>query len=362
MFFYLGNYNFFCRASPLATCSIPSPLCYSSSTVWLLSNIHQRYICTCIHTYIHVCTYTRTCTHIHRPKTDLGTGELKTEEPSTPRRSARLLAKRSQKESPLPPPAENSSGGSARKKNLSAASVNKEEETASLAPRLRSRLRSGEKSNQGEQSTSEPSATEGTTRAESLRGRRKSPANRTAAVNKSPVSTTRVPSPQKKDTKETVDTSEPDRTSRSGRKGKRSSSAALLSTSPPPKRQKSTSKASPRAASVRNSRKKQESDVDSQLPGSSRGAQRGKNSQANKTRKTRPVAESTDSEPEFSKTRKGKSPAKLKSSPLLTAKEKLEGKASAKGKSRASSSKGKGKAGSAATAKRAVCVCGGGGA
>ena len=329
----------------------------------MLSNIRQRYICTCIHTYIHVCTYTRTCTHIHRPKTDLGTGELKTEEPSTPRRSARLLAKRSQKESPQPSPAENSSGGIGRKKNLFAASVNKEEETASLAPRLRSsRLRSGEKSNRSEHSTSELSATEETTRSESLSGRRKLPAKRTAAVNKRSVSATRVHSPLKKGTKETLDTSEPDRTSRSGRKGKRSSSAALLSTSPPPKRQKSTSKASPRAASVRSSKKKQESDVDSQ-PGSSRGAQRGKNSQANKTRKTRPVAESTDSEPESSKTRKGKSPAKLKSSPLLTAKEKFEGKASAKGKSRASSSKGKGKAGSAAIAKRSACVtvCVGGG-
>ena len=297
-------------------------------------------------------TYTSTCIHIHRPKADLGT-----EEPSTPRRSARLLAKRSQKESPHPLPAENSSklsGGSARKKNPSgsAATVTEKEETASLGPRLRSsRLCSGEKNNRGEQSTSELSATEGTTIAESLRGRRKSPSTRTATVNKSSVSATRAPSLQKKGTKETVDTTEPDRTSRSGRKGKRSSSAALLSTSPPPKRQKSTPKASPRAASVRSSRKKQESDVDSQP-----GAQRGKNSQANKTRKTRPVTESTDSEPESSKTRKGKSPAKPKRSPLSTAKEKLEGKASAKGKSRASSSKGKGKAGSTATAKR--CVCG----
>ena len=314
-----------------------------------------------MYTYIHVCTYTRTCTCIHRPKTDLGTDELKTEEPSTPRRSARLLAKRSQKESPQPLPAENSSklsGGSARKKNPigSAATVTEEEETASLGPRLRSsRLCPGEKSNLGEQNNSELSATEGTTRAESLRGRRKSPSKRTPTVGKSSVSTT---SPQKKGTKETVDTSEPDRTSRSRRKGKRSSSAALLSTSPPPKRQKSISKTSPRTASGRSSRKKQESDIDSQ-PGSSRGAQRGKNNQAShsKTRKTRLVAEGTDSEPDSSKTRKGKSPAKPKSSPLLTAKEKLEGKASAKGKSRASSSKGKGKAGSAATAKR--CVWGG---
>ena len=311
------------------------------------------------HTYMHAyirTTYTRTC--IRRPKTDLDTDEFKTEEPSTPRRSARLLAKRSLKESSHLLPAENSSklsGGSARKKqpSVSAAAVTEEGETASLGPRRQSsRLRQGEKNNRSEQSTSELSATEGTAKTESLRGRKKSPSKRTATVRKTSVSGARALSPQKKGTKETVDASEPDRTSRSGRKGKRSSSTTLLSTSPPPKRQKSISKVSPRAA-----RKKQESDIDSQ-PSSSRGTQRGKDSQTShsKARKTRQVAESTDSEPESSKTRKGKSPAKLKNSPLLTAQEKLEEKAGAKGKSRASSSKGKGRADSAATAKRFVCV------
>ena len=55
MFFYLGNCNSFCWASPLAT---HSTLCYSSSKVWLLSNIQQRDICTCIHIHLHAYTYT----------------------------------------------------------------------------------------------------------------------------------------------------------------------------------------------------------------------------------------------------------------------------------------------------------------
>jgi len=322
-------------------------------------------------------TTTNQHSSIKRPKTDSVTEELNREAAFTPRRSARLLAKREWKESSQSPPDRSSlklqSRSATRTSQVadtcdSVATVTEEGvkgasvDSKLQSPRLRSR-----RSSEIEQQQSTPG---------SLRGRAKLSTKSSATlrgISKKSSSSVQPTSPQKKAClNEEVGSSEPDSSetssSRSGRKGKRSSSTVLLPNSSPSKRSKSAPKASPKAAVVagRKGRRQQGSDVncDSPQPSSSGAGQRGRDSQSVRcsgSRKRRQhIADTSDSEADPPKvTRKGKSPTKSgrsptrpKHSPPNTAKERLEGKVGVKGKGRGSSSKGKGRAGSTASSKR----------
>ena len=160
-----------------------------------------KYICLNIHTFT------------HRPKTDSVTEEPKEEVPLTPRRSARLLAKRVQKESSQSPPDKSLSKLQSRsaKKNSqiadtsdSVATVTGEEDKgATVGPKLRLRPR---RSSESEQQQSRPG---------SLRGRaRLSPKSSTTVrgISKRSSNSAQSTSPPKKAAplSEEVDSSEPD--------------------------------------------------------------------------------------------------------------------------------------------------------